>query len=777
MLRERKCHVNAPSTLFPNIPWRRVTALLLMIMSGPVTVLNRPVWSQATGPRDQLHQVADLAEAKLQIWEFSCEFYVPMGPGRLEGRIASDGARYRITIYWIEPVIYRETQLFLRYADILFTTTSVHFWTYRVPQIGTVDLSAAREDRLLPQQRSPEAVLQAALAILTRVRTPREATRSPLEVGTFFGGARGLTQYTYDAPPSVEPPDSSFSDVQILNTLPYGRTYAKETRDSGTVVWREGKVLNGRPVADVVVRRVADIDGIRPSDMFDAGTLGQGALTPRGYHTYWSLDRSYCELKDSTDQRSASRELYDRIVGCLNLGDQPREVRKALSRLRFKTAVLTEDAERAHRSAQAFILALQQDDLVDPHQSLLELARVSEQVERYYPRQARDWVRPLVRQVVGHIGSHAVDDLDRLLPAIIANGWFMYGGLLLKEIRTQGLMRPEEIDTLAARLGASRMGADRGPPDPCEPSDSVKRYLAYLDAPPPTGSIDMNDVRQILDRALFRHYPDCTSATRPRLVENVIRLIRLAVGDGPFRGDSEKLVQSLDHFADRYLIGEKTTEPIDTVLATFLALSFCDCSTAQDHELLLSQFQGQCAAIRSQMDTMLRDRGLDLLVGPERVQGVLDRCERIFLRYVDDPLWPAFKFPWTTNEQAKLTGRMKLRVLQLTPFLDDVAAKVKYGGSSPELKKRTLLEISHAVEPLLAEAAFFRKPPYPGVACRYQAKYGFTSMIQGPLYQQGHRPRERFSAMKYFHLGHRLAEVVKRERELAIHDKKEGAEP
>jgi len=168
---------------------------------------------------------------------------------------------------------------------------------------------------------------------------------------------------------------------------------------------------------------------------------------------------------------------------------------------------------------------------------------------------------------------------------------------------------------------------------------------------------------------------------------------------------------------------------------------------------------------------MLRDRALSDLVGSEDVQGVFDRYERIFLYYVDDPLWPAFKFPWTTNEQARLASRMKLRLLQLTPFLEDVAAKVKYGGSSPELKKGTLLEISRAVEPLLPEAAFLRKPAYPGVACRYQAKYGFTSVIQGPLYQQGHRPRERLSAMKYFHLGHRLEDVVRREGELAIRDK------
>jgi hypothetical protein len=38
--------------------------------------------------------------------------------------------------------------------------------------------------------------------------------------------------------------------------------------------------------------------------------------------------------------------------------------------------------------------------------------------------------------------------------------------------------------------------------------------------------------------------------------------------------------------------------------------------------------------------------------------------------------------------------------------------------------------------------------------------------MKGSLYLEGDRPKERFQAMKYFHLGHRLEEIVTREREL-----------
>jgi len=44
----------------------------------------------------------------------------------------------------------------------------------------------------------------------------------------------------------------------------------------------------------------------------------------------------------------------------------------------------------------------------------------------------------------------------------------------------------------------------------------------------------------------------------------------------------------------------------------------------------------------------------------------------------------------------------------------------------------------------------------------------FMVVIRGPLYKEGERSKEKFKAMKYFHIGHRLEHIVKRERELAL---------
>jgi hypothetical protein len=70
-----------------------------------------------------------------------------------------------------------------------------------------------------------------------------------------------------------------------------------------------------------------------------------------------------------------------------------------------------------------------------------------------------------------------------------------------------------------------------------------------------------------------------------------------------------------------------------------------------------------------------------------------------------------------------------------------------------------------------SQNAFLRKPSYPGISCQHRGEFGFAAVIRGPLYREGDRPREKFKAMKYFHMGHRLEQTVIKEREL---EKKQG---
>jgi hypothetical protein len=158
------------------------------------------------------------------------------------------------------------------------------------------------------------------------------------------------------------------------------------------------------------------------------------------------------------------------------------------------------------------------------------------------------------------------------------------------------------------------------------------------------------------------------------------------------------------------------------------------------------------------INNMLVEQKLSELVASNEVERVFGIYQGIFRRYIDDPLWPAFKFPLTDNEETGLGNKLKLRLSQLATLFEEVSLKIKYGGISHELEEKTLYEISRAAQQLLPEAAFLRNPPYPRISCQYRGKFGFTAAIKGPLYIGDERPREKFKAMKYFQLGHRLEE-------------------
>jgi hypothetical protein len=172
---------------------------------------------------------------------------------------------------------------------------------------------------------------------------------------------------------------------------------------------------------------------------------------------------------------------------------------------------------------------------------------------------------------------------------------------------------------------------------------------------------------------------------------------------------------------------------------------------------------------------MLTERGLRDLVTPDDVERLFIRYKERFRQYIDDPLWPPFKFPLTENEQTRLRNALKLRFDQLNSTFDEMALEVKYAGVSDQVKTKARYEVAGAVQQLLPQTAFLRNPPYPGVSCQFRgAGYGFTAVIRGPLYREGDRPREKFKAMKYFHLGHRLEQVVIQERELERHKSSES---
>ena len=707
----------------------------------------------------------------MRLFEFTSEFYLPMGRGRFNGLMAYDSSCYRIAIYWMEPAVYHDNTFFLGYSDFIFSGDVVHYWINGVSKPGRFELSGNSTDPLLPRDVSVELVARSALAIVGRIMSKSYNVDIPLEVGKFFLQSRDQSEYLYEASSGQTSnwltSDSNASDEEILNDLPFGRKYSKQARSDGTLVWYAQRIIDDPHVARVTVKPFSDIEADDLNSMFDTETLGQWSLILETYRVYWSFEQDYSRLKDLADSDVASRELYDQIESFLENNEIPAGVFLFLNQLYFKTAILTDDINRVSRSAKAVVDRLCEDESVSDYQGLLELARISEQIHQQYPQQANELVQPLVQQMVEQANHDMKRNLERLTTTIQRNNWFWYGKLLVKEARNQALVGGDVADALSARLEASRIARDQDVSDSFELTATVKQYLAKLDSTPPAGIITLDDVRQILEKGLEKPYADANLELKHELVENIIHSIRMIAGQGPFRGDRAKLTESVERFSGRYLVVFKYKEPIGTVLATFLALSFCDISTPDDHDVLFSQINKLCSEFQTLTNSMLSERGLGTLVEPNDVERIFDRYERRFRRHIDDPLWPAFKFPLTDYEETRLRNNLKMSFIRLDSFFKEMSLKVKYGGKDKKLKDKTIYNISLAAQQLLPQTAFLRNPPYPGISSQYQSRYGFAAVIKGPLYIEGERPREKFKAMKYFHMGHRLEDIVKRERELS----------
>lgn len=711
---------------------------------------------------------SDASQAGPSIFQFTCEFRCSVGRGHLEGLLASDGSQHRIAIYWIEPDVFRESASFVRYSDFIFHSEGIHYWVYPDQQRATFRSSSDSNDPLLPLEDSVESIVRCVLALVTRARLQDTATDISLAVGKSFQNGPNLTECaTVPGEADTNGTSSVVDSVAWMQALSRDREHSKERRSDGALTWQARGAASGPPVARVIVKPVTDVLLDDYPASFNEDTLGQWPFIPEPYRVYWSFDRAYSELSTSSERGVTGRELYDEIQTYLGKNDLPDRVRFGLHRLWLKIALITDDMNRVRQSVRAAVVGLRNSPSVSKYRALLELTRIIGQIEKRYPQQPLEWLRPSVEQIVRHADGDIGTYLDRLMPMIDANNWFLCGQLLLDEVGRQGTMEQQALKRATARFEAIRTSRETRPPDPCEASESVKEYLARLDNDPPRGMIDMNDLHRVLETGLGGYCAHDSRGNTAPLVERILRSLRLTVGDGPFSGDHNQLAMSIQQFTERHQLVCGTIEDIDTVLATFLALSFYDISTREDHEVLLSQFRRCSTELQSQVTTMLNERGLRSLVTSADVALAIQEYERDFRTYMDDPLWPPFKFPLTANEEARLSSKLTLHAMQLEPLFDEMFLKLKYGGDNAQLKDTAIRGIQAVAAQLIPETAFLRRPMYPGVSCHFRGGHGLTALIEGSFYQEGRRPRELFRAMRYFHLGHWLEEVVERERELA----------
>ena len=117
-----------------------------------------------------------------------------------------------------------------------------------------------------------------------------------------------------------------------------------------------------------------------------------------------------------------------------------------------------------------------------------------------------------------------------------------------------------------------------------------------------------------------------------------------------------------------------------------------------------------------------------------------------------------FKYPLSKNEASRLEHKLATSILELSGLLEETALKVKYGGGTDRLKKRTLHGIHYAVERILVNVAFQRIPRVNGISGAYSSRTGLTLVIADKVFGENRADdRVTFNELRYFHLGHVIA--------------------
>ena len=746
----------------------------LSIMAGRVAVLLVILGASGGIHRLGANDVDPLA------FDFTADVFTPMGRSHFRGLMATDGSRHRIALYWAEPGRVRDdAESLITCCDILFSEESAYYWVHSSAETGVLRRSGSAKGPLVPQEADVQSVLCCVLRTVDSPRSLSKQNATPLHLHEFLRNSRLHPEYTYGYRPE-EGDDTdlfrdSVTDRQVLNALPLGREYVKGLSDDGTLQWRLSKALDHKPVI-----RVRIGDRIKPEEAlgskpFDANSLGQWQLVPEPYRVYWSFRTRYSELRDSTQPSTQAIDVCHRVKGYLDTKPMPDPVRRALERLWFDMALVTGDFVHTRESLQATVTGLCQDDTVSNDRVLLEFGTMAEALQSHWPKQSQALLKTCVERIVELEGQSLVESFSRHIKTFNRHQWFSYGDLLLEALRQQPSINASGVKALAANYAAARLSREKQAFDASQACASVRQYLLRLDDDPPPGGLTLDDLRHVLKQGLARHHKAGDAKTPSERTENVVRSIRLIVGEGPFRANRAELFQSLERFSSVYFDIARNKGPIDMTLATFLALSFCDISTARDHDALCAQIARLSTRFQARLNTSLHAHGVHSLVGPEDVKGLFHQYyEQAFRGYVADPLCPAFKFPLTANEEVRLINELIQKFDRLKPFLEEVSLKVKYGGLSEKLKRRAISGISPAVQNVLPSMAFLRRPSYPGVTCVYRGRHGFATVIPETIYQEGRRPKERFQAMQYFHLGHRIEDIVKREQALLEQEHQRG---
>jgi hypothetical protein len=329
-------------------------------------------------------------------------------PRTYRASLATDGHCWRIAFYWLDPAEETEPTDALAFSDFLFDPNRVWYWHHKQKQTHTSSLEAHSLDptTLLTTGKDLESILGSILSVVVHNRTPADRRKETMEAAQFFQWIRahGRLKHTAGSPPADAPVGAlvvawAKGDCTVLDRLPFGRRFSKETNEGGDLVWRMSKASVAMDKVRVTIRPMSSDKMSGWAEISDPNTLGRWSAVPEAYHRYWSLRERTVSLRRQPDVHEAQR-LHTDICSAMH-GPLPDDVNAPLRELLFRTSLYTESNEAIRSSAWQYFNAYVRLAQEPVERIIIELGRIAQELRaRWTPDQTRDFIRPLLSGIV-----------------------------------------------------------------------------------------------------------------------------------------------------------------------------------------------------------------------------------------------------------------------------------------------------------------------------------------------------------------------------------------
>jgi hypothetical protein len=400
---------------------------------------------------------------------------------------ATDGRRCRVALFWLDPPEEIEPTDALAFSDFLFDANRVRYWHHKDGRrTHTSPLEAHSPDQAvrLPTGKGLEPILRSILTLIAHNRAPVTSREGTMHALRFFQGTRAHDRFkhTTTPPPAQAITEALVSgwaegDAAILDRLPFGRAYSKETDHKGNVVWRMSKTAVGVERVRVTAKPIPLCNMAGRSEIGDPNTLGRWSAVPEAYCRYWSLRDRSISLRRKPNVREA-QQLHADIRSALR-GPLPEDVNAPLRELLFRTSLHTGSDEAMRSSACRYFSAYVRLAQEPVERIVIELGRIGRALRaRWSEDQTRDFIRPLLEGIIDRkVFADPEFVEDDVLDRIQTQGptWSWYERLLRESVREATGMKLGSVAHIGRGFGQSKDETTFGDSEPNDDTTSTTK--------------------------------------------------------------------------------------------------------------------------------------------------------------------------------------------------------------------------------------------------------------------------------------------------------------